>query len=544
MNTIVSSFHFCLILLLLAAADVGNAAGKQQPATPADVTQFGHATNWRGSLLLTSDDALAVAWNIEIGAGRSQVVGLGDGIYLTSGVAEKLDGKTRLTNRVVAIDATSGNTKWSTQQESFMRDGQENFGETPVSPQATPLIVGPNLITVSFTGHLICHRRADGENVWEKQLVEDLGAEPVQFGFSASPVLDVSEPERIYVLAAGKAAGFFCLNAMDGAVVWKSECTSCSYATPVLANFGGTKQWIVVSEDEVFGVSSADGKRLWQYSWPKNGLTNVPSPLVVDDSHLLISGQGCDGTSCLAVKMDQNNWVVDECWSSPKIKFFYTNWTKVSDRIVVGCTDKIMVALDVEDGSTLGRWRGFADGNVTVIGDELFVLDGKGTLNVIELGQATETKPFSFTAREKLKIIEARCWTPFSAIGNRIFVRGNDRLVCLIANPRQDANSLKNLLTEPKLLELQPEKNTSGTKKDPVELIFGTFQAEGQPAALAIYTQLRADKALDEAARIAIAEAATQQGLLEVARMVVAEAQADFPNSPEIESYAKSIFGK
>ena len=86
------------------------------------------------------------------------------------------------------------------------------------------------------------------------------------------------------------------------------------------------------------------------------------------NSRLIISGQGCKGTRCLSINRNENEWNVDEQWFARKLQLFYTNWAKVTDRIIVGCTDKYMAALDVSDGTILGRWRGYGDGNVAIAG--------------------------------------------------------------------------------------------------------------------------------------------------------------------------------
>ena len=233
MRILKTSILCCSFVSLVTLVSVV-VTGTQPDNSQASCLQFGHNTNWRNSLQLTSDDSISVAWNIKAGEGRSQVVGVGTEIYVTTGTTEQAGDKLKLTNLISAIDATNGNTIWSKQQESLMRDGQENFSDTPVGPQATPVVAGSSLIALSFTGQLICLNRATGEKIWEKQLVEDLGAKPVQFGFSASPVIDVSEPERIYVMAAGQAAGFVCLNVSNGEVIWKSS----SPASPSCARKG------------------------------------------------------------------------------------------------------------------------------------------------------------------------------------------------------------------------------------------------------------------------------------------------------------------
>jgi outer membrane protein assembly factor BamB len=484
---------------------------------------------------------LSVDWEIEIGRGRSQVVGIDEKIYVTSGTMQKEDGKNRVITQTMALDAVTGKQIWSTEQDGWMSEKQENFSGEPVSPQATPLIIGSRLITISFNGQLVCRERLNGKTAWQKDMVNDLGATPVQFGFSSSPVVDPDVPERVYVLAAGKDGGFYCLQVQDGDVVWKSACETFSYATPVLASLGGVKQWIVVTENEILGIAESDGKRLWRHELTETGLTNVPTPLVIDDSRLIISGQGCNGTRCLAVIRQSADWRIEERWYAPKLQFFYTNWLKLSDQIVVGCTDKYMSAIDIDDGTVLGRWRGFGDGNSLLVNGNLLVLDGRGNLNVMELERSPNQQVVGLAAKQKFKILDARCWTPISVVAERMFIRGGDRLVCLSSDTTGKQMAFENLLTEPKPF---PFERAAASVGDPLEAIFATFEAEGLDAALAKYSDLRSRNQLNEAARIALVESAMKQDLADVAKRFITDALRDFPDSKEIQTAAKAILDK
>ncbi len=481
-------------------------------------------------------------WNIKIGGGRSQIVGVGNHIYVTTGTGTN-EGDTMILNqRTIAIDATNGTEEWSSTSSTTMRGDQETFSGSTASPQSTPVIAGEFLITISFSGKLACLNRLKGNIVWQKDLVKDVGAAPVQFGFSSSPVIDTTSPDRVLVLAAGKSTGFYCLNVADGAVIWKSECRSCSYATPVSANLGGIGQWIIVSEDEIMGIAKNDGRRLWRYELPASGLTNVPTPLVVNDSDLIISGQGCQGTRCLSISKTNDQWAVNERWHSRDLQFFYTNWLKWSDDIVIGCTDKYLAALDTRDGSLLGRWRGYGNGNVAIAGNRLLVVDGKGNLSVIEPIDTSATTT-GFEASRKFAVLKARCWTPLSVIDQRIFIRGDDRLACLTVGQQAGSANLENLLPSSKPLNFQKELTRQSTA-DLVQSIFDTFEARGQAAALALYAKLRSERKLDEESRLAIAEAAVEQGLDEVAKMILVHAAEDFPESRLIQTATKNARDK
>ncbi len=534
---------YCFLAIFLAMFSVDVDAGGQEPLAIKSWLQFGHHTNWQSSLRIDSDAVFAIAWDIEVGAGRSQVVGVDNEIYVSTGTATKEGEQTNLSTRIAAIDLNSGKEKWNYEQTSIMFNTQETFGGATAAPQATAVIASEQLITVSFSGQLICLDRNRGEPVWKMDLVSDLGAEPVQYGFSASPVFDPLQPDRVQVLAAGEKAGFYCLNIKDGSIIWKSELDSSGYATPVSAKFGDVSQWIVVSENEVIGIAKQDGTRLWRYELPAPGLTNVPTPIVVDDRCLVISGQGCQGTRLLTISRQGATWSVDEKWFAPRLQFFYTNWLKLNNQLILGCTDKYLAAVDASDGRILGRWRGYGDGNVTYTGGKLLVLDGKGNLSVLDALEPSALEPGGFVTNQKFKMIDARCWTPISIINDRILIRGDDRLVCVTISKNLSGTVAENLLSAPN--KLQFEKGAAQTaESDPVELIFATFETKGQDAALSLYAKFRMEKVLDETARVALAEAAQEQDLKDVAKMIIGHAVTDFPDSKEIKSAAQKILGK
>lgn len=524
---------------IVVAFLVSSAVGEQP--SPSAWPQYGHRVNWRSGVEFPTASSITKAWDIEIGEGRSQVVGQENEIYVTTGFSEDQgDGQSLVTTKTLAIDALTGKQKWSYEQTSSKAEPQQTFGGASISPQATPAITSSRLITISFTGQLTCLDRSNGKRLWEKDLVGDFGAKPVQFGFSASPVVDPLQPDRVYVLASGKTGGLMCLSVSNGSVVWQADCDTFSYATPVEARLGGVDQWVIVSENEVLGIAKVDGERLWRYELPGQGLTNVPTPIVFDESHVVISGQGCQGTRCLSISHEEQEWSAEEQWFSGKLQYFYTNWIRLADRMILGCTDKYLAAFDVRDGSVLGRWRGYGDGNLVIAGRHLLLLDGKGQLSVLETMGANGS---TIINRQQFKVLNARCWTPMTIIGNRLFVRGDNRLVCLTLNENAGAQPLENLLTSAKTLEFDREPSAQSTP-DPVERIFETFESKGQQAALELYEKLRAAQQLDEEARIALAEAAQQEGLTDVTRMIMGQAVEDFPNSKRIKSAAASLSGK
>ena len=494
---------------------------------------FGSQSGWNSELALEGKSYLRLEWEARVQDGRNQIVGAGSKVFVTSGSSRKDENEQLFAvTKVMALSLESGEQLWSLETESLASKGQETFGGNPIAPQATPLLIQDRLILVTFTGRLICVDSNSGQELWELDTIKDLGAEPVQFGFSSSPVAAANG--RDFLLScAGPSGGLFKLDAEDGKVIWRNPQQTSSYATPVEANYGGVRQWIVVSNSAVTGVSAADGETLWQFDWPEAGLTNVPSPLVVDEQRLLLSGQGCQGTLCIQVSKKGEQWSAEEAWANRRTQLFYTNWLMLDERIAIGCTDSYLTAFDCLSGKQLGRWRGYADGNLLRVADGLLALTGKGQLAV--LNRTAQ----GFKEQQRFEVIDGRCWAAPSIIGDRILARSGERLVCLrfTADESPEEGRLVPMLKQNR----RPDIKFAGPESsaDPVLQVVDAFEKNGIESAMATFAQLHQQKKFVEEQYIQLATAAFERNLKSNAITMLELGQKAFPDSKQIADMLK-----
>ena len=71
--------------------------------------------------------------------------------------------------------------------------------------------------------------------------------------------------------------------------------------------------------------------------------------------------------------------------------------------------------------------------------------------------------------------------------------------------------------------------------------VFRVFESEGQDAALALYNKFRKQNKLNEEQRLALALAADQQGLNNIALKILSDAKEDFPASKMIQENWKKL---
>ena len=369
---------------------------------------------------LPADAALPkdAAWRRALGPGESGIA-VADGKLFTHysvPVPPKNDTGKEV---VVALDAATGKTLWEHEYPVARLPKQETFRGAPVGPQATPCVGGGRVFALGYAGVLTC-LTTDGKEVWKHDLVKEYAATPVQFGFSGSPVLSGG---RLLVAAGGKQAALIAFDPADGKVLWKTAPAEPGYATPVAAKRAGEEQVILMTRDAVTGYAAADGATRWTYPLPKPGLTNVPTPLVLPDDQVLVSGQGQLGTALLKITRTQDKFEAKAVWQA-KAKFFYCNWARAGDA-VCGYADSRFVALRWRDGEQLWDSTTQNEGNVVAGEKAAVILRGDGRLT---LGKLT-AEGFEETAKSQL--FDGRAWSAPTVSGGVLYARNAKEVVAV-----------------------------------------------------------------------------------------------------------------
>jgi outer membrane protein assembly factor BamB len=501
-----------------------------------DWTRFGGSNGgFQVEQALNLDGASAapsVRWKRTIGEGLSSLVRKDDLLYVThlrrQSEQESETPESERANRevITALNAATGKTVWEFEWEAGWIEDQQAFGGKSRAPQATPLIVDDRVIALGFTGKLFGLDRTNGKLTWKVDLVEQFSATPVQFGFSASPIV---YDNRLILLAGGRDGGLVCLDLATGKVEWNVPCEEAGYATPVILTVDGTDQIVFVTRNNIVGVDAAEGEELWRYALPKPGMTNVPTPLQLGAGRLAVSGQGVGGTRELKVARDGDGWKVSEGWLS-RVQFFFCNWL-LRNGVILGCNDDLIIALNAETGETLGRWRGYANSNLLGTRDHLLVLDGEGALAVAR----SAFNGLKVLAR--YEVLKQRCWTPSTLVGNDLYCRGGDQIVCLELDSSESDNRLTPLKVRKRELVFR-STNTGedpDAPSDPIGRIVGAFEAEGPQAAWKAYSKFREKYGQQFllADRQELAKMAIEQGLADFGKQILDHAVIDFPKDED-----------
>jgi outer membrane protein assembly factor BamB len=193
---------------------------------------------------------------------------------------------------------------------------------------------------------------------------------------------------------------------------------------------GDEKSYVYCASGGVVGVSATDGRQLWQYpDWHIN-IANVPSPVVIDNQHVFLSGGYNAGSVMLAVRHIGKEYKPEVVFKLDAKVFGSDQQTPIyyNGDIYGVRPDGQLVCLD-PDGQV--RWTSssahkFGMGPYTIINGFIYVMNDKGYLTVLK---ATPEAYTQMTAAQVLQGHES--WGPMAFVSGRLIVRDLTRMECL-----------------------------------------------------------------------------------------------------------------
>jgi outer membrane protein assembly factor BamB len=187
---------------------------------------------------------------------------------------------------VIALDEETGRTLWSTRVGPINDDDYDG-------PRGTPTVDGALLYVVATDGTLVCLETATGRERWRKSLERDFGGFMMSgWQWSESPLVD---GDRVVVTPGGPKAAIVALNKVTGAEIWRSPVSStggAGYASIVISNGGGVKQYVQLMGRGLVSVRASDGRHLWSNGSAANSTANIATPVVRGNFVFASTGYG------------------------------------------------------------------------------------------------------------------------------------------------------------------------------------------------------------------------------------------------------------
>jgi len=349
-------------------------------------------------------DQLTRKWKVDVGLGYASPVFVGNRVYMFSRRGE---------NEVLAaLDADTGKEIW---QRSYAAPFNMNpaAARHEKGPKSTPTFANGKLYTLGMTGIVTAFDAADGKQIWQKP------APPVNplYHTGMSPLVDRG---LAIVHVGGHNQG--ALTAFDpntGAEKWKWTGDGPSYSSPIAVDVSGTRQLIVMTQENVVGVAAATGELLWKRPFSTQFTQNIITPILYGDI-IIYSGLDKPITAFKVLKRG-NQWTTETVWENPALPLYMTNGVLVGDTLF-GMTHKNsgqFFAVDAKTGKTLWTSPPRQASNAAIVhaGDTLFMLKDDAELI------AAKASPTGFEPIKRYTVADSATWAQPTISGNRMFVK-------------------------------------------------------------------------------------------------------------------------
>ncbi|MCC9602588.1 PQQ-like beta-propeller repeat protein [Stieleria sp. JC731] len=353
----------------------------------------------------------------------------------------------QLKQRLRAIELKSGTTIWSVEKPFDYADlyGYES------GPRGTPAIAGDRIVTFGVEGELTCRDRSDGKEIWSVSTNEKYGVVQNFFGVGASPlILDQmvivpvgGSPPEDQAIAPGRldrvipnGTALVAFDLSTGEERWHCGDDLAGYSSPRTMQIDGSTIILAFCRDHLIAVDPSAGKVLWKHHHRAEKLESVNAMMPVVDSRQVFISECYDiGSTLLDVDRDQATVVWKDESPSLRRHAMRCHWSTpvLIDGYLYGCSgrnnpDSDFRCIEFATGKLMwedGRRR---RSSVTRVGAELLIMDEFAKLQVVH----PSPDKFDLIAEHDFnEQLTPPCWAAPIAIGNRVLIRGDRRVLCL-----------------------------------------------------------------------------------------------------------------
>ena len=398
-----------LIAILVLSSSIVGLQAQQRAASATDWPQW-RGPSRDGAAPAPTDpkawpEQLTQKWKVDVGLGYATPLVIGNRIYQFARQGER--------EVMSAIDADSGKILWQTGHAAPFTMHSATTPHGP-GPKSTPVYSNGRLYSIGMTGIVTAYDAASGKQLWQKPGSTTV---PMYTTHAFSPIVD--RGLVIFHLGGHNEGALTALDANTGDVKWTWKGDGPGYGSPIVADIGGTRQIITITQGKLVGVDAATGMLLWERPYAIANFTNSVTPVMFGQT-LIVSGNG-GPTTALSIAKKGTEWVTETVWENADVPLRMSDAVIAGD-VLFGMTTRNSgqyFAVDAKTGKTLWTSEGRQGGHAAIAraGDLLFSLEEDGEL-VVARNSKTAFEPL-----HRYKVADSATWTQAAYSGNRVFVK-------------------------------------------------------------------------------------------------------------------------
>jgi outer membrane protein assembly factor BamB len=365
--------------------------------------------------------------------------------------------------RLLCLTSETGHFLWKFEYPTLYED---YFGYNN-GPRCSPIVDEDRVYILGAEGMLHCLTAAAGEVVWRVDTARDFGVIPNFFGVGSAPVVEgdllivqvggstADSRGRDFADLEGNGSGVVAFDKRTGVVRYKLSDELASYASPVTAAMGGRRWCFVFARGGLLAFDPATGRQDFHFPWraPVLESVNAANPVVVGD-RVFISETYGPGSALLAVRPGGYDLVWADS-SRSRQKAMQTHWnTCIAHKgFLYGSSGRHtynaeLRCIEMETGRVRWSEPGLGRASLLYVDEHLISIgESKGELILFranperfeEVSRVTLAEPSrgpSLAGFGPGPLLGTDCWSAPVLAHGLLYVRGDERMVCLEVIPQ------------------------------------------------------------------------------------------------------------
>ena len=312
---------------------------------------------------------------------------------------------------VRALDAETGREIWRFNYPGAPKD---RFGYTG----STPAVDHGKVYVISRMGLVHALTADSGKLIWKRDLIAEFNGKRAEWDMNISPVVD---GDRLIVMPGGPDTSVVTLNKQTGELIWQGKGGEPGYATPLITELDGRKEYVTFAAEGLTGWNPADGQRLWNVPWNTPYKQNAATPLVIGDRFFISSGHG---VGCAMVEVKSGTPKI--LWSNKTFQARFNSPVFWKGFIYGVGEPGSLMCLNADTGELQWKKEGFEYGPVIILDGMLIAVEGKSGDAIL-----VDTDSHEYRESGRIKPLPGPVWTAPIVANGRLFMKNKKTLVCV-----------------------------------------------------------------------------------------------------------------
>lgn len=272
----------------------------------------------------------------------------------------------------------------------------------------------------------MCASAKDGAVHWKVNL-QDFGGKIPKWGYAESVLVD---GDKVICTPGGRDGAIIALDKQTGDKIWQSKefTDRADYASVIVAEHDGVRQYIQLTQQTLVGVAADDGRVLWTSPWPGRTAV-VPTPIFQNGKVYISSGYG---VGCALIKVSSDS--AETIYENKVMKNHHGGVILFGDHLY-GYSDSVgWVCQNFESGEQIwSEKNALGKGAVACADGMLYCVDERGGQVVLVDASPdgwSEKGRFTLSPQSEYRSPRGKIWTHPTIANGRLYLRDQENVYC------------------------------------------------------------------------------------------------------------------